>query len=401
MSNSARLISPRDARADYPQTSRVILLAALVTFGVVGGFAPLLCYLLFADPGRIPWALLVLGVVTWPLAAGIIGRRPEALGRGPSSPREVVAAALSALLWPATSSFVLLLFRLLVYGVWYCLWWVLTHWLGVGNLVEAATVAWWAIAGLAFLYYFVGISEVCRQLPGDLYPNVVGMRSYFYDRVARSGWGWLWPRVAAGVVVLILCLLIQNQPEVWSFLWALYLLIVPIGLTRRLGERRGPWARAKAVEAVAKLLASAGYETVTRPQADTGEIDPLLVRVDLLARTGQESLVAAVLTEAVEFGEFQDAAQRVSAAAYALKKTGSDTLAGMYCWPVVYYFGSDPRYVPDAIRWAFPPVALVRVDPAVIEKADATADPKVLQEIARPLHEFARPAAEGPGSVPA
>lgn len=273
------------------QSVRVNKLALLLLtwLGVIVGLAPVALFL-----GRPRLLLYIAGASA--LSAVFYGLllQESAETSATSSPSavEFLLGGLSAVYLPAAGGIVSLVVYWVVYGAAWLVG-VLIGWFRLEAQVVPQSIAYYPTVVLAVLFG-VGSGVGVGQLRRQLYPDIAGVKSAFYDLISR-GRRRLWTTAAALVSgVALALLLVRETTGTWPYiLLQVHLCILSLPLSIAGGV---PSRTTSAIRAIEKLLTAAGYHTVLAPRTGDAAIDPLLANVDLIAHDDERAFVVQVKT---------------------------------------------------------------------------------------------------------
>jgi hypothetical protein len=240
---------------------------------------------------------------------------------------ELLLGGLSALYLPALMGISFLSISLLIYGLAWAMR-QLFGWLGLEAQIDPGSVAQSAAAVLTVIAGFVSGTNI-RRLRDQLYPDVAGFKSAFYDMVAHKQRQVLGCTVAPVVILgaVLIALALAASIGRWIYVCIeVYLVIISAWLWTA-GEL--PIRSGSAIKAIARLFDAVGYEVTLSPRTGDETVDPLLVNVDLLAQGAERSLAVQVQTsgqkqEAIDWtlaSTLQAAAWRLSSVNRAASRT--------------------------------------------------------------------------------
>lgn len=292
-----------------------VALAACAAFGCSIGLLP---YLLFVNRPvylalYFPLALL-LGLLS---LRGFRTQATEAPEVG-----EFVLATWNASLYGAGGSIAALSFHLMAHGFWQLVR-AIAAWLGSAVGTSAGAAAYWVSLTIAVICGFSSSFVAAPEMGRKLYPDTAGARSPYFDLILeeRRLTRMLGFSLLAGLVLLVLI----DRASVWFVPALLALVALSAASLENLGKSPLKTEKKEALEALVKLLNAVGYHTVLSPRTGLADVDPLLINVDLLARSPQATLVIEVKSAAGGEGpvEWQEAS-RLRTACWSL----ADALAG-------------------------------------------------------------------------
>jgi len=194
---------------------------------------------------------------------------------------EIVLGGISSVYLPALSS----VGSLAVWAVFLVLAWLLKaflSWIGVSLAVQPDVIAFWPAAVLQVLMsLFLGGGG--ERLRAQLYPDVAGFRSAFYDLGVRKRGRLV--GCAAGVFAFLGILIAGHLLWVWNerlvYMLLQFALAVVGGSLWTVGDL--PILSSSALYPVKRLLEATGREVTTLPNTGDESVDPLLANIDLYA----------------------------------------------------------------------------------------------------------------------
>jgi len=152
---------------------------------------------------------------------------------------------------------------------------------------------WLSICIAGFLAILI-IMTVSREIAGKLYPPTAGTQSPYLSLIMEVRTiGLLALAGVAAVAVPIFFI----EPGRWPFsaLLALALFYPSLAIEKYERQTAKP-QKAREVDAIAKLLQSAGFRTTVSPRTGRADVDPFVKSVDLLAQSPERNLVIEVKT---------------------------------------------------------------------------------------------------------
>jgi hypothetical protein len=293
-----------------PNRARV---AACIAVGCSIGLLP---YVLFLErPTSLVLYLPVAFVV------GMLALRGfQSLATEEPEAGEYLLATWNAAMYGAGASLTALLFYALVYWPSRLLQWALASrtpgW-------SASAAAEWASLGVAAFVALGSSLAASEEIARKLYPDTAGTRSPYFDlilerrRLARM--------LALSLLATFVLVVLIDRVSVWFVPALLALIAVSAVSLDNLGKRPPDTGKQDVIEAIRKLLDAAGYDTDLGPRTGLADVDPLLVNIDLVARSSRGAIVIEVKSPAEGQGpvEWQEAS-RLRTACWAL----SDVLSG-------------------------------------------------------------------------
>jgi hypothetical protein len=324
--------------ADQPTRSIRVNRLALVLLTIIGVNVGLVPVVLFLGRPRLLLyvaAASVLGTVF----AFLLLQSGRPTPSATSSPRllEFLLGGLSAVYLPAAGGFFSLVVYWLVYGgAW--LVGLLLRWFGLEAQVIPDSIAYYPTAVLAVLLG-LGSGWGIEHLQQQLYPDVAGVRSAFYDLIFRGRRRLV--GCTAGAVLFfgaaLAFFLARGVSGRWPFMLLQgYLLIVSMSLYL-VGET--PARPSSATDAVESMFRAAGYDITVSPRTGDGAIDPLLANVDLLAHREGRAFAVQVKTQSVDW----TAASSLQTAGWTLDDVGEKLgLTAQKVEPLIVLVGAEP-----------------------------------------------------------
>jgi hypothetical protein len=234
---------------------------------------------------------------------------------------EYLLGGVGRIYLPALGGIVSLFVYIVVYGLAWLLGAIL-GWVGLQVQIVPDTVAIYPAAILAVLWALAGGYDI-TSLRDQLYQDVAGTKSVFYDLIARHRGRLIGCSTLALVALgaaLALFLLRWGVGTVFYVLLQVYLAGVSGPLWGAGELDKVPFL---AVRAVRKLLREAGYQTVESPKTGDEKTDPLLANVNLLAYDEERAFALQVRTSGRSTGPVDwTAASALQSAAWTLDEYG-------------------------------------------------------------------------------
>ena len=266
---------------------------AVVPLAAAAAFVGLVPVVLFIDRPRVLLyvaAASVLGAVLYALINGIKSSATNSPG-----PIEYLLGGMSAVYLAALGG----IFAFLIYAALYGLAWLARFpaaWLGILAQVVPASVAGTVTAFVTVVTGFFCAGAEIGHLRDQLYPDVAGLESAFYDLIARKR-----KRLVGCVVVPVLVLgaaLLGLVLGLDAGRWIYVLLqVYGVGISAWLWTAGTTFGQSsREVDAIKDLLEAAGFEVTVSPRVGQAAVDPLLVNVDLFAQSAQRALAVQVKT---------------------------------------------------------------------------------------------------------
>ncbi len=208
---------------------------------------------------------------------------------------EFLLGGLSAVYLPAAGGILSLVVYVVVYLVATLLEALIGR-LGLQAQIVPGLVAYYPAAVLAV---FLGIGSGARvdQLRRQLYPDVAGIKSAFYELVSQRQL----VRYASVALLILSAVLVGSVAtgSVGNWLYGflqLYLFVVSAPLWLLEAETTRPREARDTVDDIGRLLRLAGYEVERFPTTGSADVDPLLIGLDLFAQRGEHRVVVDVRT---------------------------------------------------------------------------------------------------------
>lgn len=273
------------------QTKRIR--PAVVPLAAVAAFVGLLPAVLFLGHPRVLLYVAVASVLGAFLYVFVVGIRSFAT----NSPGvlEYLLGAVGAIFLAALSGIA----SFLIYAISYGLAWLAMFpaaWLGVQAQIVPASAAEAVTAFYAVAAVFFCAGAELDHLRDQLYPNVAGLKSAFYDLIARKR-GRLVGCVVVPMLVLgaaLIGLALSLDVGRWIYLLVQVYLV---GISAWLWTAGTTVIQAsQEVDEIKNLLEAAGFEVVVSPRVGLATVDPLLVNVDLFAHNASRALALQVKT---------------------------------------------------------------------------------------------------------
>jgi len=317
-------------------------LVPLTVIAAVVGLAPVA---LFLGRPRLLLYAAAASALSAILYAALLGIKSSAT----NSPGfwEFLLAGLSAVYLPAIGGLLSLLGYVAVYG----LAWLLRYpvnWLGMPAQIDPPSIGNLAAAVLTVLGG-LGSGAGIRRLRDQLYPDVAGLKSAFYDLISqkqrRLVGCTIAPMLVLGAALAVLA--VATDAGKWIYVLAqAYLAVISAGLWSA-----GEFSMRSLAEiyAIQRLLEAVGYQVTPSPRTGDEAVDPLLVNVDLFAHSAERALAVQVRTP----GQTPDAvgwtaASALQAAAWRLNSVNRESdLTPHVVEPLMVLVGIEPD---DSLR---------------------------------------------------
>ncbi len=341
--------------------------------------------------GTLPAVLLLLPVWWVAAYAGVAAVVAFLSVRGltPSASAErsgaETAVAAAASIGPAASvSLVLIIWYWLIYaGLRGAV--LLLHLAGFAWSPSAAGPARWTVLIMGISMGPIAPWLTARGLWRQLFALPAGLRSPYYRLLlyyARPTQLAALTLLAGGAVLLAVV-----APHTRLFyLWLGIYLVLPSSLLWQVGEEGARPRATRPVEgALAKLLEAMGFKVVFQPRTGLPEVDPLLLKTDLLAERDGNTLLIAVKVRAEDAPAVEwDDASAVLSAAWSLHEVAGARTPGLeHVEPVLVLVGKGPT---DSLR-SFAgdePIRIIHIpDPDPLNQALRTDDEAELLGLAR------------------
>ncbi|HUP24368.1 MAG TPA: hypothetical protein VNB06_15660 [Thermoanaerobaculia bacterium] len=322
------------------------LLSCLIAGATLVGLLP---YALFL--GRHEIAIVAIGTAVVTAAAAMRLRGIASFATEAPAVGEILLAAWNAVAFGALLS---LLGMTVHWGIGTLL--RLVRWLvglfgGTLSLAIETWSFWGSLAFAAMMALGVGFAAADEQSK-KLYPDTAGVRSPFFSLLAEPKRLLVAGLVSAAALAAIL-IFFDHRSTGFSVALAVYLFYTGISLESLQKSGGGKPGRSRAVQAVGKLLAAAGYQWISSPRTGRSQVDPLICTVDLLAISPRQALVIEIKggddeKQPVEWHE----ASRVSTAAWALQDVLREEQPSLHAQPMLVLIGRRPgeslhRYLRD------------------------------------------------------
>jgi hypothetical protein len=281
-----------------------------VALGTVIGYAP--SVVLLERPIWLPF-------VAAAAAIGAFGglRKVPALATNRPGFLEFLLGTLSSVYLPVLAGFGSLFIYWVFYGI-ITLLRSLLLWLNVSTQLNPDAFAHTITAIVVFFYSLVtgfGADHLAQQL----YPNVSGLKSAFYDTISRRRGQFVGCAVAAvaGLALFLALFILKGWVGSWFFYILLSILFAGISAPLwSLGE--GFSRPATEIRVLENLLRASDYDIVRSPKTGKSGVDPLMINVDLLAYNDEQALVVQVKTEKSPTPVDWTAASTLQTAAWAV-----------------------------------------------------------------------------------
>jgi hypothetical protein len=242
-------------------------------------------------------AVLVILAVALPVVLWLQTRTYHTVSTEAPTFWDFTLGAVGALFYPVTMALMWLVAYWALYGLSGGLEWVVNYF-GGGVHWGSGPIAFWptVVLGIPIMLLAAILSQ--DTLFEQLYPNVVGVKSAFYDLIhfARRNLivNTILTLAAIGALVAVALLTGAGLTGWWFNLGLLVILFVASAPLYDLGVEKAAHGHEHAIEAVARLLRAGGYDVVQSPRTGRDDVDPLLAEIDIFAESEQKALVAVV-----------------------------------------------------------------------------------------------------------
>jgi hypothetical protein len=323
-----------------------ILLVFLIAGATLVGLLPFALYL-----GRYEIAIVAIGTAIVAVAAALRLRGIATFATEAPTVGEVLLAAWNAVAFGALLSLMGMTVHWGIGALLRLVRWLVGLFGGALSLAIETWSFWGSLAFAAMMALGVGFAAADEQSK-KLYPDTAGVRSPFFSLLAEPKRLLVAGLVSAAALAAIL-IFFDPRSTGFTIALALYLFYTGIALESLQKSGGGKPGRSRAVQAVGKLLAAAGYQWISSPRTGRSQVDPLISTVDLLAISPRQALVIEIKggedeKQPVEWHE----ASRVSTAAWALQDVLREEQPSLHAQPMLVLIGRRPaeslhRYLRD------------------------------------------------------